>query len=271
LANGLEFEQAVGAIGAGCSVLLLGETGQGSNQLAQRVAEHYARSLDVAIVTYKGTAKQFFQGLAKQLGCPTETELDEKGRSKPLTVDQLKEEIAQNVGSETLLVFPEAKRLSASIRYWLEDLMGDGVRVVATAVVNPGRDIFLDMVLIEMALPDDGVIRSVMQSEARRHGLALSESRLASLQPLAGRNPAIARKVVRNEALGLRQDRPEHTQYLDISPLILAATCTLGLLRFVGQGTGNKSLYIVGGVAMMIGLSLKYLGKIQGAKRRYGQ
>jgi hypothetical protein len=113
--------------------------------------------------------------------------------------------------------------------------------------------------------------RSVMEAEARRHGLALSGSRLASLQPLAGRNPAIARKVVRNEAVGLRQDRPEHTQYLDISPLILAATCTLGLLRFIGMGTGNKSLYIVGGVAMMIGLSLKYLGKIQGAKRRYGQ
>jgi hypothetical protein len=270
LANGLEFEQAVGAIGAGCSVLLLGETGQGSNQLAQRVAEHYARSLDVAIVTYKGSAKQFYVSLAEQLDCPTESE-DDNGRVKAFTAEQLKDEIAQNVGDRTLLVFPEAKRLSASIRYWLEDLMGEGVRILATAVVNPGRDIFLDMVLIEMALPDDGVIRSVMQSEAKRHGLALSESRLASLQPLAGRNPAIARKVVRNEALGLRQDRPEHTQYLDISPLILAATCTLGLLRFVGQGTGNKSLYIVGGVAMMIGLSLKYLGKIQGAKRRYGQ
>jgi hypothetical protein len=252
-------------------VLLLGETGQGGNQVAHQVADHYAGALEVAIVTYKGSSKQFYVSLAEQLGCPTESEADENGRSKPFTADQLKEEITQNVGHETLLVLPEAKRLSASIRYWLEDLMGDGVRLVTTAVVNPGRDIFLDMVVIEMALPDDGVIRSVMEAEARRHGLALSGSRLASLQPLAGRNPAIARKVVRNEALGLRQDRPEHTQYLDISPLILAATCTLGLLRFIGMGTGNKSLYIVGGVAMMIGLSLKYLGKIQGAKRRYGQ
>jgi hypothetical protein len=267
----VEFDQVCSAITAGCSVLLLGEAGQGSNQIAKQVADRYASSLDVAIVTYKGSAKQFYVSLAEQLGCPTEAEADENGRSKPFTAEQLKDEIAQNVGDRTLLIFPEAKRLSASIRYWVEDLMAEGVRVLATAVVNPGRDIFLEMVAIEMALPDDGVIRSVMQSEAKRHGLALSESQLASLQPLAGRNPSIARKVVRNEALGLRQQRPEHSQYLDISPLILAATCTLGLLRFIGMGTGNKSLYIVGGVAMMVGLSLKYLGKIQGAKRRYGQ
>ncbi len=265
------FEQVCSAVAAGCSVLLLGEAGQGTNQIAAQVAEQFSGALDVAIATYKGSSKQFFQGLAQQLGCPIEAEPDERGRSRSLTVDQLKEEIALNVGDQTLLVLPESRRLPASVRYWVEDLMGDGVRVLATAVVNPGRDIFLDMVEVEIALPDDQVIRSAMRDEARRRGLRLTEAQLAQLQPLAGRNPAIARKVVRNEALGLKQQRPEHSQYLDISPLILAATCTLGLLRFIGLGTSNQSLYIVGGVAMMIGLSLKYLGRIRGAKRRYGQ
>lgn len=271
LVDVVALEQVTSAIAAGCSVLLSGEAGQGTNQIAQAVADRFSGGLDVAIGVYKGSGKQFFQGLAKQLGCPLETEPDEKGRSRPLTVEQLKEEIAGNVGAETLIVLPESKRLPASVRYWIEDLMGDGVRVLATAVVNPGRDIYLEMVEVELALPDDQVIRSAMQDEARRRGVSLNDAQLAKLQPLAGRNPAIARKVVRNEALGLRQQKPEHSQYLDISPLILAATCTLGLLRFIGMGTGNKSLYIVGGVAMMIGLSLKYLGKIQGAKRRYGQ
>jgi hypothetical protein len=269
--DGVALEQAASAIAAGCSVLLLGEAGQGANQVAQAVADRFSGGLDVAMAMYKGSGKLFYQTVAEQWGCPIETEPDGKGRSRPLTVDQLKDEILQNVGDNSLLVLPESKRLPASARYWVEDLMGAGVRVLATAVVNPGKDIYLDMVEVELALPDDQVIRSAMRDEARRRGVSLDEAQLARLQPLAGRNPAIARKVVRNEALGLKQQRPEHSQYLDISPLILAATCTLGLLRFIGMGTGNKSLYIVGGVAMMIGLSLKYLGKIQGAKRRYGQ
>ena len=73
-----------------------------------------------------------------QLGCPTEDEND-----KAMTVDALKEEILVNSNENTLLVFPEAKRLTTSIRYWLEDMISAGVRVVCFAVANPGRDIFL--------------------------------------------------------------------------------------------------------------------------------
>ena len=63
-----------------------------------------------------------------QLGCPTEDE-----RDKPMTVDALKEEILVNSGENTLLVFPEAKRLTTSIRYWLEDMISAGARVVCFA------------------------------------------------------------------------------------------------------------------------------------------
>ncbi len=44
-----------------------------------------------------------------------------------------------------------------------------------------------------------------MEAEAQRQGLSLSKSQLAELQPLAGRNPMLARKVIRNEKLGLKQ------------------------------------------------------------------
>jgi hypothetical protein len=51
-----------------------------------------------------------------------------------------------------------------------------------------------------------------MEAEAQRQGLDISKSKLAKLQPLAGRNPMLARKIIRNEKLGLRQDKPEHTK-----------------------------------------------------------
>ncbi|BAU66115.1 hypothetical protein STA3757_35170 [Stanieria sp. NIES-3757] len=62
---------------------------------------------------------------AFQLDIPTtETQYNKNGDpsgEKDLTVDALKEEILVNSGEDTLLILPEAKRLTTSIRYWDED------------------------------------------------------------------------------------------------------------------------------------------------------
>lgn len=189
-----------------------------------------------------------------------------------MTMDKLKEEIALNVMPNTCLILPEAKRLTTGIRFWLEDLISAGVRVVAFAVVNPNRDIFLQMLAIELQLPGDDHIRSVMESEADRLGLQISRTRLAELQPLAGRNPLLAKKVIRSEQLGLNQKaKPEHSQYLVIMPILVAMLMAFGVVRFIGMGTRNKSLYIFGGVALVGGMTLKQLGSIRGARKRFGQ
>lgn len=184
-----------------------------------------------------------------------------------MTLDELKEEIALNIPTNALLLFPEAKRLTTGIRFWLEDL---NCRICCFAVANPNRDIFLDMVEIELSLPDDRTVRSHMESEARAIGLNISEARFSQLQSYAGRNSAAARKIIRQEKLGLTKD-PNHNQYLDISPLVMSLFCCVAIVRFIGLGTGNRSLYIVGGIAMMLGLALKYLGRVSGPRRRIGQ
>ena len=184
-----------------------------------------------------------------------------------MTLDELKEEIALNIPADALLLFPEAKRLTTGIRFWLEDL---NCRICCFAVANPNRDIFLDMVEIELSLPDDRTVRSAMESEARAIGLNISEARFSQLQSYAGRNSAAARKIIRQEKLGLTKD-PNHNQYLDISPLVMGLFCCVAIVRFIGLGTGNRSLYIIGGIAMMLGLALKYLGRVSGPRRRIGQ
>ena len=85
-------------------------------------------------------------------------------------------------------------------------MISAGVRVVCFAVANPGRDIFLDMLEIELDLPSDRHIRDVMEVEAQKQKLQISKSRLAELQLLAGRNPMLARKIIKNKALGLKHD-----------------------------------------------------------------
>jgi hypothetical protein len=55
--------------------------------------------------------------------------------------------------------------------------MANGVVVVCFAVVNTGRDIFLEMLEVELELPSDRAIREVMEEEAQRQGLKLSKFR----------------------------------------------------------------------------------------------
>lgn len=127
------------------------------------------------------------------------------------------------------------------------------------------------MLEIELELQSDRKIREVMEAEAQRLGADISKSCMAELQPLAGRNPMLARKVIRNEALGIKQEKPEHTQHLVIMPILIALLMSFGIVRFVGMGTGNKSLYIFGGVTLVAGMTLKQLGSVRGARKRLGQ
>jgi hypothetical protein len=272
---GEQFDKVCAAVRAGNSVLVLGEAGTGKDDFALALHEELLGEFNSAIATYKGSIKKFFVAIAMQLDIPTtETQYNKNGYptgEKDLTVDALKQEILENSGEDTLLIFPESKRLTTSIRYWIEDMISAGAKVVCFAVANPGKDIFLDMLEIELSLPSDAHIRLVMAAEAQRQGLQIDKSRLAELQPLAGRNPMLARKIIKNEALGLKQDKPEHTNYVVIMPIIIAALFSFAVVRFIGMGTGNKGLYITGGVCLVSAMALKQLGNVRGARKRLGQ
>ncbi len=272
--QGKKFLKVCEAVRTGNSVLVLGEAGTGKNDFAKALFSEMLDEFNCAIATYKGSLKKFFSAISPRsasrtafnLDCPTEDE--ETG--KKLTVDALKDEILENSGEDTLLILPEAKRLTTSIRYWLEDMMSAGVIVVCLAVVNPKKEIFLSMLEIELDLPSSRDIRAIMEAEAERQGLSLSKSQLAELQPLAGRNPMLARKVIRSEKLGLKQSS-QHTQYINIMPIFFALIMGFAVLRFVGMGTKNKTLYIFGGVSLAVLMGAKQLGSIKGAQKRLGQ
>jgi len=203
-----------------------------------------------------------------------EDKLNEDGEivgERKLTLEELKESIASQTSDDLIFILPEAKRLPAGIRYWLQDLMADGLKLCLFAVTNPNRDIFLETLEIELTAPSDRDIRERMRKEAQQLGIEVSENRLAKLQPLAGKNLALARKVLRAEALGLNPENPEHHQYIDISPIIISGIMALSIVRFIGMGTGNRGLYIVGGCALIIGMMLKQLGRVRGSRRRLGQ
>ena len=248
---------------------MTGELGTGLEDVAAGVAELLEGEFSIATATYKGSPKRFYQQIAQQLDIPTETE-DGKGRVRQLTLDQLENEIMLNIPSDALLLLPQAKRLTMKIRFWLEDLIANGCIVCCFAITNPDRDIFIEMIEVELELPSDWAIRCAMEDEAAKLGLNLTPAKLSQLQPLAGRNPMLARKVVRQEKLGINQP-VEHRQYVVVMPVILAALFSFAVIRYVGMGTGNKNWQIFGGISLTVAMAAKQLGRVEGAKKRLGQ
>jgi hypothetical protein len=88
-------------IESGHSVLVIGEAGSGVDDLAVSVRDRFESEFTCATETYKGTTRTFFKSLAEQAGVPTEIEVGE-GKFKPMSVDEMKEEILSNASEDWL-------------------------------------------------------------------------------------------------------------------------------------------------------------------------
>lgn len=217
----------------------------------------------VAIVGYSGSMKVFLNSIGSQLGIElTKPKLNSKGEEvgeSPMGTDEMKEELACNLKGK-LLIIDDAQTIPNSIRLWLEQLHKEGNQLLIFSITDPAKGIFLRLGKMELPQPTELQIRHLMQCEAIALNLSLSPSRLAALQRRTGKNLMLAKKVIRDESLGISSGI-EHRDYVDISPFIMAALAGLAVVRFIGLGMGDRTLYIVGGVAMVTGLMLKYLAR----------
>ena len=116
------------------------------------------------------------------------------------------------------------------------------------ATFPPAKDIFLKLPRIELEPMGDKAIRAIMSDEAVSLGLELTPGQLASLQERTGGNPMLAKRVVKEEYLGLDGTALDHTQWIDGTPLLLAGLTLLVIFRFLGLGFNSTSLYLLGGI-----------------------
>lgn len=254
-----EIRQVASALLGKQSMLVLGEPGSGKTTLGGKVKDWLeGMGYTVAIGSYGGAAKQCLVEIAEQLGAPTMT-ADEK--PKAMNAVQLKDSLLKYLASpKTLLIIDDAHRFPASLRYWLEDGLRKGGLLLLLAYQPPARDIFLKLPRIEMQPLKNDEIRSLMYQEAVAHGMMLNPSQFAELQQRAGNNPALAKRVVHEALLGIGEAQStDHHQYIDGTPFLVAALTAIGIIRFVGLGLGDKSLYIIGGIAMIAAMVLRTL------------
>jgi GTPase SAR1 family protein len=234
----------VAALLANSSLLVIGEPGSGKTFLANTVIEELQERGFTVAVPRIGTVKQILVDIANDLGVDTETL-----EGKTMTTQQLQEAIAEWLSENTaFLSLDDVHRFPSSLRYWLEQLHLQGQPMLLLATYPPARDIFLKLPRIELEPLPDKHIREIMLDEAESLGIELSPGQMADLQQRTGGNPMLARRTVREEYLGLEGYALDHTQWIDGTPLLIGGLMGFMILRFLGLGFNNTSLYLIGGI-----------------------
>jgi hypothetical protein len=239
-----EKNRIVATLQADSSLLVIGEAGCGKSVLGSAVAlELRALGFPVAIA-HPATAKQTLSEIAEQF------EIDTRSiEGKTLTTQGLMEAISEFLEENTaFLICDEAQRMQVQLRCWLEKLYDQEQPLLLLATFPPARDIFLKLPRIELKALPDIAIREIMREASLEMGLNLSTTQLAGLSIRYGGNPMLARRVVREEYLGLEESSPDHTQWVDITPFIVASLMCLVIIRFLGLGLNSTTLYLVGGI-----------------------
>jgi hypothetical protein len=236
------------------SVLVIGEAGSGKTTVAERLLERL-NGFKVAIASYEGSSRQTLMLIAEQLEIPITNAKD-----KPLNMDQMKGVITRGCNKKTFIVCDNCHRWPSSLRYWLEGLHAKGVILLVLAIEDVRRDIFLRLVKVHLSTPTEDQIREIMTKEAVLLSFSFSDGKLAYLQQLAGSNPMIAKGLVQEACLGRYAEEGQHNRYINVAPFVNAVLICFGTVRFLGIGLSDRSLYVLGGMIMLLTISLRYIG-----------
>lgn len=95
-----------------------------------------------------------------------------------------------------------------------------------------------------------------MVTEAVNRGMDLSNGDLAQLLSRAAGNPTLAIRAIEEEYLGLEEEGGVHKRYGDLMPLVMFISVFFLLIKFVGLGTSDRGLYILGGVGGAISIGM---------------
>ncbi|MEL7037768.1 MAG: ATP-binding protein [Cyanobacteria bacterium J06592_8] len=256
-------------ISVGEPCLIIGEAGSGKTTLANRAIDEL-EDKSCCLAQYIGSSKQTLTRIAEGFHIPTsEPKYNSKGEEtgeRKLTAEDLRQEILDNARTSWILFCDDADLWPSSLRLWLCQLIAKGACVVLLSKVNLRKDIFLKAIAIELLPPTEEQLRLIMANEAVALNLPHSPRTLSQLQSRVGTNLALARKVVREASLGLNEEVVEHTQYLDVSPFLMAVLSGVAVVRFLGLGLGNRSLYLIGGISMCLVFMIRYFA--QGVSQR---
>lgn len=255
-----ELARVVASLKANSSILIAGGQGSGKSVLGTAVVSQLEEEGFTVVSLEPATPKQMLVEMAMQLGVAIVEESLETNRSRSLTAEQLKPAIAIELRKQTaFVVLDDAHLCELKFRNWLRTLERQSIPLLLLATDPPKTDIFISIPRIELGPLPEYAIREVMEQAALERGLNLKISDLARLQQRAGGNPALAIRAINEEYLGLEPEAGDHRRYIDGTPLLLLLGIGFIVLRFIGLGTSNQTLYIFGGIAAAVFMGVSRL------------
>jgi hypothetical protein len=250
-----ELNRITAALLANGAILVVGEEGSGKSVLGNAVIERLNDDGFLVAFIEQTTPKQMLLEIAQQFNIASE---DLEGKS--LSVEKLKIAIADFLKENTaFIILDDAQSCDMKFRIWLKKLRRQGVPMLVLATDPPRTDIFIKIPRIELKPLPEKAIRQIMINAAFERNIALRPTDLSRLQERAGGNPMFAIRAIEEEYLGLDVEGSDHRRYFDITPLILIVGVIFVIIRFIGLGTGDQTLYIFGGIAAAIFLGLSRL------------
>lgn len=261
------------AIALNQSTLIVGESGSGKTVLAQRIAARLPNRR-CAIVNYI-RGKQAVTEIAVAFGVDlAEPRYNQKGEpigDRKLTQEELEQGILDAAEPDWVLFVDNADRWAQSLRLWLMKLEQAGVPLVLLCTKEKKLDLFLRRTRIDLPKPTTYEIREVMQRHAAALNHPLTPGEIADLQQYAGLNLGIAKLVIQQHKQGIRPKADQHRDTIVIAPYVSALLGGFAVLRFIGLGLGDRTLYIVGGVCLAAFLTLRSLGNANKEQKGIGQ
>ncbi|PHV63715.1 ATP-binding protein [Cyanobacterium aponinum] len=240
-----ELKKVSNALLACESLLIVGENGSGKSFFCEELALTFYDSKYPYLIIPIETVRQITIKVCRKLNIDEETI---EGKKK--TIMMMQEDIIEHCKTNQIIfLVDDAHRQPPTIRIWLERLMNEAnCPVLLLATTPPARDIFLKLPRIELKPLKDKYIRQIMQEKAEELELSLKPADYAKLQASAGGNPMLAERVVKEKYLGIENTGLDHTQWIDGTPILMAFLMCLVIIRFIGLGLNNTSLYLLGGI-----------------------
>jgi hypothetical protein len=253
---------------ANASLLVVAEAGAGKTTLAESVVTELRAQGFIVSYGLPRTLKQTLLNMAGDIGVE-DTDLEGKKLTTAGLMDAIAAWLQDNLA---FLIVDDAHKFTPQFRYWLEDLHKQNQPLLLLATYPPAKDIFLRLPRIELKPLTNPQIRGVMLEAAEELGLELNDGQIAALAQRCAGNPMLARRVVREEYLGLEDLAPDHTQWLDLTPFLVAVMLCAVLVRFLGLGFNSTTLYLIGGIlTVAVGVVRVLLASMPRQKGRLGK
>lgn len=261
-----EQRRIVAGLLSGNSLLVVGEPGSGKSMLAHFVGQDLT---GFRLVHLKAsTPKQMVESVADQLNLdPTTLE------GKKMTLAHLQTALFADLLNQTaIFICDDAEQYPIGMRQWLESLLGTKAVLLVLATWPPAKDLFLKLPRLELDPLPESSIRDCINSAADELGIRLRPGQVSNLMERCGGNPMLAKRTVLEEYLGLKITGPDHTQWIDGTPFMVAGLMCFTLVRFLGLGFSSTSLYLLGAILTVVAaIARLLLYSLPRRKGRLGQ